>query len=59
MVFFLTVLVGWLVLAVWLGTKKTGREEVLVWIFLNNENLAELLCEHLTEKKPYQLVCAG
>lgn len=45
----------WLVLAIWLGQKKAGREEVLVWIFLNNKNLAEELCEHLTEKKPYQL----
>ena len=54
--FFLAVLYVCLFLAIWLGQEeRAGRENFLVWIFLNNENLAVELYERLTGKKPYQL----
>jgi len=46
-------------LSIWLDQKERARrDKFLVLMFLNNENLAGRLYEHLPEKKPYQLaVC--
>lgn len=50
----------WLLLSIWLDQKERARrDDFLVWTFLNNENLAGRLYEHLPRRSLTSWQSAG